>query len=112
MGKISGITVSLYSETIDSYDPFGEPIYTESEVKVDNVLVYPSTPTEVLETVNLYGRKAVYTLAIPKGDTNNWENKKVSFFGKYFRSFGIPIEGIEDNIPLEWNKKVMVEIYE
>lgn len=111
MGKITGITVTLYEPTVVGTDPFGEPIVTENEVKVDNVLVYPSTPTEVLETVNLYGRKSVYTLAIPKGDTHTWENRKIAFFGEIWRSFGIPTEGIEENIPLSWNKKVMVERY-
>ena len=115
MGKISGITIDLYVPVVSDYDPFGEPIYDdydEQVVQVENVLVYPSTPQEVLETVNLYGKKAVYTLAIPKGDTNYWQDQKIGFFGQIWRSFGIPIEGIEENIPLSWNKKVMVERYE
>ncbi len=29
-----------------------------------------------------------------------------------WRSFGIPSQGIEDMIPLDWNKKVTVERYE
>ena len=58
------------------------------------------------------GRKAVYTLAIPKGDTHEWEDQKVIFFGKEWRVFGAELEGIEDLIPLDWNKKVYVERYE
>lgn len=54
----------------------------------------------------------VNTLAIPKGDAHEWENKEVRFFNKRWKIFGIPLEGIEDLIPLEWNKKVMVERYE
>ena len=112
MGSIKGITVTLYKKTLSGYDDFNEPIFTETQVQVSNVLVYPTTTQENLELTNLYGRKAVHTLGIPKGDTNTWENCQVSFFGKDFRVFGIPTEGIEDNIPLEWNKKVTVEIYE
>ena len=112
MARIKGIEVTLYVPTIDGYDPFGEPILDEEAVKVENVLVYPSSPEEVLETTNLYGKKAVYTLAIPKGDTNIWQDRKIGFYGELWRSFGIPIEGIEDNIPLSWNKKVMVERFE
>ena len=60
---------------------------------------------------NLFGKKAVYTLAIPKGDTHKWEDSVVEFFGHKWKTFGFPIEGIESNIPLDWNKKVMVERY-
>lgn len=109
---INGITVTLYDKTQTGTDGFGEPIYTETPVNVADVLVYPATSTEILETVNLYGKKAVYTLAIPKGDTNEWENKKVEFFGKTWKTFGIPTQGIEANIPLRWNTKVTVERYE
>lgn len=112
MAKIKGITVKLYTQTATGTDPFGAPIYTETPVDVDNVLVAPTSSTEVLDTVNLYGKKAVYTLGIPKGDTNAWMDKKVSFFGEDWHTFGILQEGIEANIPLEWNKKVLVERYE
>lgn len=112
MGSIKGITVTLYEKTQTGTDAFNDPIYTETAINVDNVLVYPSTQTEILETVNLYGRKAVYTLGIPKGDTHNWENRRIDFFGQSWRSFGIPSQGIEDMIPLDWNMKVTVERYE
>ena len=112
MGSIKGITVTLYEQTQTGTDAFNDPIYIETAINVDNVLVYPSTQTEILETVNLYGRKAVYTLGIPKGDTHNWENRRIDFFGQSWRSFGIPSQGIEDMIPLDWNMKVTVERYE
>lgn len=112
MGALKGITVTLYESTQTGTDAFNEPIYTETAINVDNVLVYPSSQTEILETVNLYGRKAVYTLGIPKGDTHDWENRRIDFFGKSWRSFGIPSQGIEDMIPLDWNMKVTVERYE
>ena len=112
MAKIEGITVTLYNKTQTGTDGFGEPIYTETPIDVDDVLVYPATSTEILETVNLYGKKVVYTLAIPKGDEHDWEDRKVSFFGKDWRTFGIPTKGIESNIPLRWNTKVTVERYE
>lgn len=111
MAKLKGITVTLYDKTQTGTDGFGDPVYQETAVDVDNVLVYPTSSTEVLETTNLYGKKAVYTLAIPKGDEHDWEDKKVSFFDEDWRTFGIPTKGIEDNIPLDWNTKVMVERY-
>ena len=109
---IKGITVILYEVTKTGEDPVGAPIYAETPVQVDNVLVEPVGSSEVLDNLNLYGRKAVYTLGLPKGDNHEWDNRKVSFFGQDFRVFGLPIEGIEENIPLDWNKKITVEKYE
>lgn len=112
MARIKGITVTLISKKQIDTDPFGDPIYEDDEIEVDNVLVSPTSTDDVVNTMNLTGRKAVYTLAIPKGDTNVWENQEVRFFGERWRVFGIPLQGIEELIPLDWNKKVMVERYE
>lgn len=112
MAKIKGITVTLINKAETGKDPFGKPIYEDAEILVDNVLVSPTTSDDIVNQLNLTGKKAVYTLAIPKGDTNTWEDQEVRFFGKRWRVFGIPLEGIEELIPLDWNKKVMVERYE
>lgn len=110
---IKGITITLFDLAQTGLDPLNKPIYTESPVSVDNVLVAPVSSTEQLETYTLTGRRAVYQLGIPKGDTHNWTaGRKVSFFGADWRIIGIPTEGIEDMIPLSWNKKVQVERYE
>ena len=112
MAMIKGIPVVLIKKTEVGKDPFDKPMFKEEEIIVDNVLVSPTSSEEVLNQQNLTGRTAVYTLAIPKGDTHTWENQEVRFFGKRWRVFGIPLEGIESLIPLNWNKKVMVERYE
>ena len=112
MGRIKGITVVLYEKTQTGTDPFNKPIYSETPVSVDNVLVGEPTTNEITDSINLHGRKAQYTLAIPKGDKHNWENAKIEFFGQTWQSFGIPVQGIEENIPLSWNKKVWVARYE
>lgn len=106
-----GITVTLFQRTQVGTDPFNRPIYMETQVDVENVLVSPAETggDELLDALNLTGRKAVYTLAIPKGDTHNWENARVDFFGESWRVIGIPTEGIEELIPLQWNRKVKVE---
>lgn len=110
---IKGITITLYDRTQTGTDPFNKPIYTETAVTVDNVLVSPMSSTEQLEAYTLTGRKATYQLGIPKGDTHDWTaGKKVNFFGSDWRIIGIPTEGIEEMIPLSWNKKVQVERYE
>lgn len=112
MTMIKGITVILVDKISDGVDPFGTPIYRDAEIPVDNVLVTPSTTDDMLNQLNLTGKKAVYTLAIPKDDEHNWEDKEVRFFGQTWRTFGFVTQGIEHLIPLDWNKKVMVERYE
>lgn len=110
---MKGITVTLYDRTSTSTDSLNAPIYTETAVTVNNVLVAPVNSTEVLEIYNLTGRRAEYQLGIPKGDTNDWTaGKKVNFFGADWRIIGLPTSGIDALIPLDWNTKVRVERYE
>lgn len=111
MAKIKGITVTLISKVETGKDPLGAPIYEDVEIEVENVLVSPTSTDDIVNQLTLTGKKAVYTLAIPKGDTNTWEGQEVRFFGKRWRVFGTELQGIESLIPLDWNKKVMVERY-
>ena len=78
----------------------------------DNVIVSPTSQDDIVSNLELHGKHAVYTLGIPKGDTHNWSDAEVVFFGKRWRTFGATIEGIESMIPLQWNKKVTVEAFE
>lgn len=108
-----GITVTLHEQAQTGVDPLNHPIYEETEIAVDNVLVAPVGDTEILEIYNITGRRAEYQLGIPKGDTHEWKaGSKVSFFGADWRIIGLPTEGIDKLIPLSWNKKVRVERYE
>src|SRR5699024_6969476 len=112
MTMIKGMTVILVYKISDGVNSFSTSIYRDAEIPVDNVLVSPSTSDDMVNQLNLTGKKAVYTLAIPKGDENDWEDKEVRFFGQTWRTFGFVTQGIEHLIPLDWNKKVMVERYE
>ena len=111
MAMIKGMTVILKNKIQNGTDGFGRPIYQYQEEKVHNVLVAPASSDDIVTSQDLFGKKAVYTLAIPKGDTHNWNDCVVKFFGQEWNTFGFAIEGMEENIPLDWNKKVMVERY-
>ncbi len=111
MGLIKGITIKLYRKVLVGKDDFNRPIYKEEPIEIENVLIAPVSAGEVINETNLNGKKAVYTLAIPKEDQNEWENRTVEFFGKRWRTIGHVIEGLEQLIPLGWNKKVTVERY-
>lgn len=107
-----GIEITLYDKTQTGVDAFGHPIYEDAEITVDNVLIGEPATEEVIDILNLTGKHLAYTLAIPKGDTHVWTDRKVSFFGETFKTIGAPTQGIDDLIPLCWNKKVRVERYE
>ncbi len=109
--KIKGITVTLIKNQKTGEDSFGAPIYSTERIDVPNVLVSPSSSDDIVNSTSLYSKKAIYTLAIPKGDMNEWEDTYVEFFGYRWHTFGFVQEGIESMIPLDWNKKVMVERY-
>lgn len=109
---IRGIDVTLYVRTKLGTDDFGAPVYAEQAETVSNVLIGEPTTEDVTAELQLYGRHLAYTLALPKGDTHNWENARVAFFGQTFRTYGNVTEGIEALLPLSWNRKVKVERYE
>ncbi len=112
MSMIKGITVTLINKKEVGRDPFNKPIYKNEPVEVENVLVSPSSTDDIVNQLELTGKKAVYTLAIPKDDEHEWEDAEVIFFDERWRTFGFVTQGIDHLIPLDWNKKVMVERYE
>ncbi len=111
MLKPRGVTVILYERSESGKDGFNRPIYTETPVAVDNVLIGEPSTEDITNEINLSGKHLAYTLGIPKGDGHSWADCKVEFFGETFRTIGEPTQGIEDLIPLSWNKKVKVERY-
>ncbi len=111
MGLIQGITVKLYERVQSGIDEFYCPVYEESPVDVENVLVTPVSVTDIPEPNATEQKKAVYKIAIPKGDAHTWEDSRVDFFGQSWKVIGHAEEGIEELIPLDWNRKYMVERY-
>ena len=109
---LKGIDITLYSKTQTGEDRFHDPTYEETPVTVHNVLVGEPSAEEITTELHLTGRRLAYTLAIPKGDTHDWTDAKVEFFGQTFRTCGGVVQGIERMIPLCWNKKVQVVRFE
>lgn len=103
---IKGITVTLFKRTQNGVDDLNVPVFKTTPVDVENVVVSPASSTEVLSTTDLEGKKDVYLLCIPKGDTNDWENQTVYFFGAYRKTFGYCKQYIDSNVPLDWNKQI------
>lgn len=108
---IKGHTITLMQRVKVGEDGFGSPIYEEQEVQVENVLIAPVSSDDLVTNLDLYGKKAVYKIAIPKGDTHEWENNTVKFLGHEWTVFSFPLEGFDEDMPLDWNKQYYVERY-
>lgn len=109
---LKGIKVTLVNKKQIGLDGYNAPVYEEVMVDIDDVLIYPSSSSDVVDSMNLYGKKAVYTLALPKHDNHEWEDQDVIFFGQRFHVFTPVTKGIESLIPLRWNAKIQVEKYD
>ena len=109
---IHGLPIELAVKVQTGTDGFNRPIYETTWVTVDNVLIGQPTTEEITDELNLSGKRLDYLLGIPKGDTHDWEDTQVRFFGQTYETIGAPTQGIEDMIPLSWNKKVKVMRYE
>lgn len=111
-----GLTVRLYETTQTGTDAFNHPIYEETPVDVENVLVGEPTSDDILTSTQLYGKTIRYMLGIPKGDRHDWKDKKIEWTDSYgthtVKTFGFPITGVEALIPTAWHMKVRCEAYE
>lgn len=108
MTLIHGIPVELASLSQVGVDPFGVPVMQETWETVQNVIVSPISGTEAAQIYELYGKDCTYQMCIPKGDTHEWEDTAVQFYGRRWRTVGPVLEYIDDLVPLAWNKKVTV----
>lgn len=114
---IHGQVVTLYKRAKTGTDAFNAPIYSETAVTVDNVLIGEPSTDEVATSTEQYGKKLLFMLGIPKGDTHDWTDVKVSWTAPNgatvtCKTFGYPIMGVEANIPGPWHMKVRCGAYE
>lgn len=109
---IQGIDVVLHTTEQIGVDEFDTPIYEEIEKIVSNVLPIQPTSEEKATELNLTGKRVSYVLCIPKGNTDEWEDKEVEFFGERFRTIGHTTQYVEALVPGQWNKQIKVERYE
>ena len=109
---IKGMPVVLHEKVRTGVDAFEAPIYTKVPVTVKNVLVAPVGESGgFTEDNQLNGKKAVYQLSIPKGDTHRWEDSTVEFWGQKWRTVGFVQQLMTANVPLDWDKHIRVERY-
>lgn len=108
---VHGTTITLINKIRSGTDAFNAPIYTEVQTTVENVLVAQPSASQVIDQMNLYGKRLAYTLGIPKGDTHVWKEQDVIIFGERFHVFTDVTKGIEENVPGPWHHIYGVERY-
>lgn len=111
-----GITITLYEDAPAGVDGFNAEISSLTPVTVEDVLIGEPSTDDVTSSTELYGERLVCVLGIPKGDNHDWTDKVVEWTDAYgtthrLKTFGVPITGIEANIPTRWHKKVRCEEY-
>ena len=111
MAFLEGIPVILYDKVQTGTDALNTSVFQEIPVVVENVLVCPVSADGIVGDNQPEGKQAEYELCIPKKNTNVWENRVVEFYGKKWRTFGIPLQWQESMVPGIWNRKVKVESY-
>ena len=87
--RIKGVPVTLYEKTLTGYDAANRPVYTETPVTVENVLIGEPSTEDITNEYNLSGKRVAYVLGIPKDDTHEWADRTVGFFGQKFRTVEI-----------------------
>ena len=112
MALIKGIEVILYDEIEIGTDELGQPLTEVEEVAVQNVLVYPAEYEAMTSSTTLDTTKTTYRICIPKSDTHEWRNRTVEFFGKKWKTYTDEIQYIEEMVPMDWNRKILCELYE
>ena len=111
MALLKGQTIVLIDRVQTGVDGYNAPVYQETPREVANVMVCPASTEAVTEGLELWGKRAVYELLIPKDDANDWEDREVEFFGKRWRTFGLVLQWPDHLTPGQWNRKVKVERY-
>lgn len=84
--------------------------YEVTEEVVENVLIGTPTMQDAASAVQIYGKNPQYTLCIPKGDTHEWTDAFVKFWGKTWHVIAAPQRTQEKLTPGPWNAKVFVEM--
>lgn len=112
---IRGRTVKLYEQTQTGTDDFNHPVYSETVVEVENVLIEPASNEAVTSEYDINGKHISYILHIPKGDAHTWANSVVELpdpWNTKVKTYGDCLIYDTDLTPLAWDKKIKVENYE
>lgn len=103
-----GETVTVAFREEKGRDEFNNVVYEGIEEEVENVLVTPGEPADVIESTRPEGTDVSYTLYFPKTFSGDLECGKVKVRGEWFDVIGHPDRFEESVCPTEWCMTVKV----
>ena len=103
-----GVKVSLLQKVRTGANEFLAPVFSEIWVDVDDVLIGEPSGEDIVNDLNLYGKRLAYTLGIPKKDNHKWRDTKVKFWGYVFETYGLPTRGAISIGTFYWNRANML----
>lgn len=103
---ISGTDIAVIRPEMTGRDAMGEPVFSESEETVPNVLWHPATTDEIDETNRAFGVSCEIALDFPKSYTASLEGCRVRVDGRVYRVLGDPLPYMAANTPTPWNRSV------
>lgn len=101
---IRGTDVVVTKRSVTGRDEMGEPVFSEAEETVANVLAAPSSTDEMDETNRAFGVVCEMTFHFPKSYTASLEGCRVRWGGREYRVIGDPQPYMDENTPTPWNR--------
>ena len=102
-----GETVYVQKKTRVGEDERKNPVYYYSEESVENVLIAPGEPSDIISSTQ-DGDEVLLTLHFPKTYTSSLAGLRVRVYGDLYKVIGDPRPYQEQNTPGEWNRPVKV----
>lgn len=103
------IVVVTTKQSDGTKDAFGALVEVETSAPIDNVLVSPTKPEDILANNRLNGSLSKYTLYFPKTFRGELRGAEIEIRGKRHRVIGDPAHYSEENTPGQWSMPVYVE---
>lgn len=108
--QLTGEAVTVIRRVESGRDDFNDPVYTDEEQVVDNVLVAPGDLADVVESTRPEGTEVNYTLYFPKSFDGSLETAKIEVRGERLDVIGHPDRYDEKICPTSWNMVVKVGV--
>ena len=109
-----GITLTFKKKSdSSSYDDFGNPIPTVSEVKVDDCLIAPITePSNAREEQAMQQQKIQVRIHLPKTFDGDVSDSDVEWGGQTFHLDSDSVVFMNENCPTRWNRYFRAEAFQ
>ena len=107
---MTGNTLTFVKKTQSSTDAMNNPVYTTSNIEVDDCLIAPITePATAREQQVMQQSKDQVRIHLPKTCTDDVSNSSVTWDGKVFLLDSDSVKFMDENTPTRWNRYFRAE---